>query len=348
MAATPNLGDVMDGYTFLGGDPSQQGSWRAVTNGGEGSGGSSPAPSGGGFVPPKPGEVRMGYRFKSGDWQNQDNWEQLHGEDYLKSLNDPTRAALIRQMVRGDLQPPSSFAIAKPYWQNVINQANTYDPNFSEANWAVRTNMRKQVSAGGQFANNLNAINTAIQHAANLSDKAKGVFGMQVPLLGSTLNWLGNKGMAMSGDPRITGYSSNMIDLAHELRRVYTQVGGGSQADLNAYEASMAPWLSTGQKNEALRTQMQLLAGKANSIYEQYIQGMGPNAPPLHVLNREAVQAMYHMGMTPDDLGFTAGSYADLPPQKAIDALKANHKLSGDFDRKYGANWSRVVLNGQP
>jgi hypothetical protein len=288
---------------------------------------------------PTVGTLQGGYKFKGGDPGSEGSWEAVHGDDFLQTL-PPQQQALVKGIVRGDIANPSGFAMAKPYWQQAIAQAQQYDPTFSQTLWPVRASMRQDV-AKGKFGQNLNALNTAIQHTGLLANDIPGVWGEQIPLIGKAVNYVGNTAEDLGGDPRITQYRNIVNALSHELRRTYAQTGAGSQADLDSFEKGMSENLSTPQKQAALKQQMQLLSGKANAIYEQYNQAMGPNAPPLKVLAPQSVAALKNMGMNPTDLGFHPSSWVD---EKAIATLKANPKSAPFFDKHFGAGAAEQIL----
>ncbi len=163
-----------------------------------------PTPNAPSAVPgaPTPGAVMDGYRYKGGAPNDPENWEMLQGQDFLKTLS-PQQASLIEGMVQGDIAPPTSFALTKPYWQQALAQARQYDPTFSETLWPVRSSMRKEV-AMGKFGQNLNALNTAIQHTGLLAKDIPEVWGTSL----TPVNWLGNEAAALTGSPGVVEYSN--------------------------------------------------------------------------------------------------------------------------------------------
>lgn len=289
---------------------------------------------------PSVGTVEGGLRFKGGDAGIPESWEPVHGDEFLQTL-PPQQRALVQGIVRGDVANPSGFAMAKPYWQQAIAQAMQYDPTFSQTLWPTRVGMRQEV-AKGKFGQNLNALNTAIQHTGLLADDIPKVWGVQAPLVGRAVNYVGNVAEDWSGEPGITQYRNVVNALSHELRRTYAQTGAGSQADLDAFEKGMSEDLSGPQKMAAVKQQMQLLAGKANAIYEQYRQTMGPHMPPLKVLAPQSVAALRKMGMNPLELGFHPSSYID---ERAIQMLRANPKTAPLFDKHFGAGAAQQILS---
>ena len=80
----PQVGAVVDGYTFLGGDPSQQGSWKQAG--------------------PSAGDVQDGYVFKGGDPSSPSSWEKqgLIGQGI----------SAIKSYVKGSDSAPANDAIS--------------------------------------------------------------------------------------------------------------------------------------------------------------------------------------------------------------------------------------------
>lgn len=70
MATTPRVGEIVDNYRFLGGDPSSKESWES-------------------FSSPKQGDILDGYVFNGGDPSNKDSWQTFKEEtitDKAKAL----------------------------------------------------------------------------------------------------------------------------------------------------------------------------------------------------------------------------------------------------------------------
>src|SRR5690242_7197406 len=96
----PRIGEVIDGYRFTGGDPSQQSSWEAFDN------------------TPRAGDIIDGFRFTGGDPKSRDSWEDPNtlvnrvADVYrVKNPEPPTeeQAAMGEQ---GMLQPSARAATA--------------------------------------------------------------------------------------------------------------------------------------------------------------------------------------------------------------------------------------------
>lgn len=258
---------------------------------------------------PQVGYVENGYKFAGGDPNNAASWQRLAGDQYLQSLPQDQQA-MVKGLVSGDIQPPTNYAMKLPYWQNMISSAARYDPSFSETVWPTRVKMRVDAHTG-KMGQQINALNTALQHANVLYNDIGGTTSTSF----TPYNWVANEASQMFGDPGPTNYDNASSALGHELRRVYAQVGAGSQADLDKFDENMSRNGSREQKVGALRTQMQLLTGKLNAIWDQYRDAMGPNAPALSVVHPESVKALSNMGFKAEDLGIDPALLQNAAPQ---------------------------------
>jgi hypothetical protein len=165
--------------------------------------------------------------------------------------------------------------------------------------------MRKDLSTG-KLATNKNAINTALQHSKELYDAINGVSGLSIPLVGNLVNGVVNSWE--SNQPGQTKYDNDVNALAHELRRVYAQVGSGTEEDLNRFLAGMGKNLSTEAKVEALKSQFRLLAGKLNSNKKQVSDVMGPDYK-YQPFDSKTLKAIQEMGFKPEDIGLDASEF---------------------------------------
>lgn len=289
---------------------------------------------------PKIGQVVSGYKYSGGNPNSQASWIPLSGDEFLSTV-PPAEQPVIKAMVNGRINPPQGTVLKDPAWTQRLQWAMQYDPSFDETAWPTRVAMRKDVEGSGKQMQNLNALNTSIQHAALLNHYLDGVWGARIPVIGKLVNTVGNTAEDWSGDAGITDYRNVVNNFGHELRRTYTQTGAGSETDLKNYLDNMGENLSTDQKRGAIKTQMEMLSGKANSIAQQYAQTMGPLSEPPQVLFPATVTALKSMGMDPGSLGFAQGTYggtAPAPQQSKFQEGQILHQNGNIFK----------VINGQP
>ena len=84
----PAVGEVVDGYKFLGGNPNYKENWEKAAP--------PPRPK------PKPGEIIDGYRFKGGNPNDQSNWiiaVKPEGESGFKAATSAGYERLMGELV---------------------------------------------------------------------------------------------------------------------------------------------------------------------------------------------------------------------------------------------------------
>src|SRR5262249_27742618 len=90
------------------------------------------------------------------------------GADYLATL-PKDQANIVKGMAEGTIAPPSSFALAKPYWTTMISAAQAYDPTFDTTKWSGRVAGVKDFSAG-KSAEMVRSANQTLHHVGQLLD----------------------------------------------------------------------------------------------------------------------------------------------------------------------------------
>src|SRR6185437_4523436 len=92
------------------------------------------------------------------------------GAGYLATV-PKQQAGILQGMVDGTIQPPSSFALAKPYWQTMLAAAKNLDPNFDANTWATRHKMSTDIAASGNSSMGgiLSNGKSSFSHLADLS-----------------------------------------------------------------------------------------------------------------------------------------------------------------------------------
>lgn len=230
--------------------------------------------------PPPVGAILNGHRFAGGDFKAASAWIPLTGDDFIKTL-DPTDVPVVKALAEGRMQIPGGFSAKSPYWIQKIQQVSQYDPTFDAATYPTRLKTRAAFTQGKE-GQNLAAINTAISHLGQFGQKVNGVAGHSGFPFATTANSLINTFEQGTGDPSVTNYTADQAALAHELRRVFTVTGAGSEADLQSYLRQLSPDASKEQKVGTIREIVGLLAGRREALMQQYENGMGTDKYPIH------------------------------------------------------------------
>lgn len=202
----------------------------------------------------------------------------------LEGLPAPA-ASIVKGMVEGRIAPPTSFAMAKPYWQTMMQKAAEYDPSFDQTTWAGRVATRKDFSSG-QAAKAVTAMNTALAHAGTLADDFEklGNYGGVATVLNQPANAIGKA----FGDARQTKVQQTIDALASEARKVFAAAGGGNLTELLEWQKSFPLNGSPDQQKAALTGFVDLLDGRLSALADQYNRGMGRTDDPINLLQPSA------------------------------------------------------------
>lgn len=216
------------------------------------------------------------------------------GPDAFKNAT-PAVQSTVKAMIEGRMAPPSSMALAKPYWQNMLALANSVDPNFDQTAWHARNNARKDFTGGGKSYQMLNSGNTVIQHLGRLNNQIGDVASSALPMWNRVENFGANE----LGVPGVNAYNDTLGHLSEETTKFYRGTGG-NEDDIKRTMKNLSPNLSAAQKQSGVANTVHLIYGKLQPMVEQYNKTMGTSFPPSHFLSKEAINTMRSMGYDPD------------------------------------------------
>lgn len=249
-------------------------------------------------------------------------------EDYLKSL-PPATQATIKSMVEGRMAPPTSNALSKPYWQMQMQAANQYDPSFDQTTWGTRNKTRQAFTAGAP-ANGITALNTALGHAAVVSDSFDQLGNGDTPVFNAVRNWVKTN----TGDPAPTNAHEAVDALASEGRKVFSASGGGNLTELENWQQNFPINGSPAQQKGALKQFVSLLDSRLSALGDQYNRGMGKAQDPMYLLEPDAQKAYVKLtGRQPETqpLNNTAGQRGAAPAQQPAAAPTLPEGITPDM-----------------
>lgn len=206
----------------------------------------------------------------------------LQGDDFLKTLPNGY-AQQVKAIANGDLAMPSSFVMKTPYGQKLMSDIMQYDPTASAVNLPSRQATRKYFTSG-QGGANITAINTALGHVDTL-DRSIDNLG-NATILPGMINPVWN---AVAGqlDPNFqqsaARFKAAKTAVASEFTKVWRGTGG-AEADIQGYLKQLDEAASPIALHETVKTLVDLLNSRLQSIGQQYSQGMGKISDPLSLL----------------------------------------------------------------
>jgi hypothetical protein len=195
----------------------------------------------------------------------------LTGKEYLASIPAAQRG-IVQGMVDGTIAPPSSFALAKPYWQNMIAAAKNFDPTFDAANWSGRVAGVKDFSAG-KSSEMVRSANQTLHHVGALIDSMDDLKNGDYPLK----NRIGNALAEATGSGAQGSFRSNAHAVATELSKVF-KGSNLSDAEVHAWEQNLHENMSPEQQRTQIAKLGELLHGSLQALEEKRINSIGPVA----------------------------------------------------------------------
>jgi hypothetical protein len=204
---------------------------------------------------------------------------------------------MVKALVDGRMQFPTGTALKSPYWQELVSAVQSYDPSAEAGSYTTRLATRKAFTSGKQGAQ-INALNTTAGHLKVLADAAEKLHNRDLPAWNAVANTFGKA----TGDPALTNFQAAIPAVASEMERIYRE-NGGSEEGIRAWKESLSSNSSQPQINGVLKTWVGLIKSKLDAMNDQYTQGMGTMATPLHMVNPHAKEAYDQLSRIEKALG---------------------------------------------
>jgi len=239
---------------------------------------------------------------------------------------DPDAWARLNPAMRAQVQaigeyrqaPLTSMAIRSPMGAALMQAVNQVYPNYDATTYPTRSKARADFTSGAG-GKNVNAINTAIEHAGQLLDSADalGNYGGLMTPLNAPKNALAST----FGAAAPKQFDQNKEALIGELTKAF-RGASGSEKDIEEMRGIISSAGSPEQLHGAVGKAMQLLASKAGSMKEQYDSTMGPGSPNFFSPKaQKALAKLTKAGIDTGDLGADIGA-GDQAPAAAVPSLQ--------------------------
>lgn len=233
-----------------------------------------------GFVNPEKGTV-VPAQSPTGAQATPD--ASVTGDDFLKSLNDPGRADLIKGMVEGRMAPAQMGRFGTQAIQSLLKDAARYEPGFDMTKWGARAGTAKDF-ASGQAAKNVTSLNTVIGHLGDLSEKADALGNSSfTPYNEYIKNPLAN----VTGSPEVKNFNLARNAVADEMAKVF-RGGGLSDAETRQWKENISAAGSPEQLKGAVKTAIGLMESRLNALNEQRNKGMSTQTEPTALLTEKS------------------------------------------------------------
>lgn len=202
--------------------------------------------------------------------------------DVLKKVPAPVARAAM-QLQKGMISLPARFAKGDTFWQSVLDTTIAYDPSFDGANYNARAKARADfMSPNGRGAQQIAALNTALQHTGVLSDVIDREGNTNYPAANAVYNALRTAG----GSTKVTNFKTIAPQQLKEIEGLWSK-SGGNLAEIQQLNEAMAPNMGYQQQREALAGFMTLLKGKLDTMISQRNAVMGEAASEIPIIYPE-------------------------------------------------------------
>jgi hypothetical protein len=224
------------------------------------------------------------------------NRAQLTGDDFLSTM-EPGRANTIKAIVEGRMAPPGGWSLKSPQVQAWVKDAAQYEPGFDLSTWKARNETRADF-AKGKMATNIQAMNTALSHMADLYKTGMDLNNFSFGPANTVTNFV----QGQLGDPRITRFETARKAVGDELAKVFRQTGM-SQTEIEAWKNILSSSNSPAQMKAAIEQATSLLEGRLQAVGEQFSRGMGKTTDPVSFLDVKAKKVFERLkaGEDPND-----------------------------------------------
>jgi hypothetical protein len=225
--------------------------------------------------------------------------------------------SVVKKIANYEIPLPSGMALRTPYWQSILERTAAYDPSFDVKEYKKRQDVMKDFTAGKSY-NNIRSLNTAIAHLGNLAKAGEELKNSSV----TPWNWIANKSIAASGDPRVKKYMNAATAVEGELATVFKGTAGTDQ-EIKQWRENLSMADSPEQIQTSVDELISLLGGRLNALRSGYQNGMGRQADYSFVSDKSA-KILQGLGIDPQSLEKNGVAQVSTPSKAQKSPLKNN------------------------
>ena len=207
---------------------------------------------------------------------------------------------------------PSAYLLRSREGQQIMDEVMRLNPTYDQTKYDARNKLRADFTSG-KTGNNIDALNTAVDHLSTLKDLSSGLAQSDVQMVNAAVN----KIRTSLGDPGVTNFKTAATAVESEVASLLKKTGATDQ-EINAWRANFGADMSPRQLQGAVNTALKIMRGRERALQHRWQVGM-------------AVDRDYPI-------------YGDEQMQ-ILDALGYNAGLGGTDEESRG--WQTVTVNGQ-
>lgn len=176
-------------------------------------------------------------------------------------------ASQVKALAEGRLPMPSSFALAKPYWQNMLQLTSQYDPTFDAASAPARKAAITAFTGNGKAAQTIGSVNRVANHLELLWKESNRLVGPDTGF-GPLNTALATTGQAFQpADAK--AYDTEVQFIAGELEKIARNSPGTVQG-VNEIISNLSRKQSLPTRQAAIRAAVGIISGSVDPLKDQY------------------------------------------------------------------------------
>lgn len=212
----------------------------------------------------KTGEMVQSGGFGGGASTNS-NGSALTGDSYLATLPSD-RAAQIKALDEGRMNFPSGFALKSPYYQQLLSQLYTYNPEASSQTAAAV----KAFNTGKQ-GDTVRSLNVGTAHLDTLQSLTDALNNGDTKALNSLKNTI----QTQFGATAQPNFDTAKQIVGDEVVKAVLGSGAGSQGDREQLQKNFSSASSPAQLQGVIATAKTLMKGQVDGLRQQYETSTG-------------------------------------------------------------------------
>lgn len=224
---------------------------------------------------------------------------------------------LAKALVSGQQALPSSFALAKPFWQSVLTRAYQIDPLFDSSKQPARVAAVKAFTGNGKAAQTIGSVNRIASHLSDLYDASEELVG---PNLGNTMlnSWVAGAGQAFQ-PAAARKYKTALPLVADELEKIARNSPGtlhGIEATIENLKAAQ----SLDERRSAIQEVVSLIHGAVRPLQTQWSDAFTTGIRPPTWVGSRARGVFSHLAPQLDESDIenpAAPAKTDASPRSA-------------------------------
>jgi hypothetical protein len=176
-------------------------------------------------------------------------------------------ASQVKALAEGRLPMPSSFALAKPYWQTMLQLTSQYDPSFDAANAPARKAAILAFTGMGKGAQVVGSVNRVANHLELLWNESNKLVGPDTGFgpLNSAIATAGQSFQPQDAKK----YDGEVQFVAGELEKI-ARNSPGTVSGVDKIISNLGRRNSTSTRNAAIQAAVGIISGAVDPLKDQY------------------------------------------------------------------------------